>query len=197
MCGVCGVCVHACTYCVCVCMCACVYVHVRACVYVCVHVCMCVRTYACVRVCVCACACMCVHGCMGACDQCNQCVNNRRAYLLVNHIIHCLLCVQEMIKNTPTTIKGAVLDNLWRAERMVVFILRHGNDLLAVDNLSGVEVCYNVHTHHPLPSTLLPSTSWTPRPSLSHFLDPAHPPSSPSWAPPLSPMSPAYFPSLL
>ena len=39
--------------------------------------------------------------------------------------------------------------------------------LLQVDNLSGVEVCYNVHTHHPLPSTPisltpLPFTSWTP-----------------------------------
>ena len=47
-----------------------------------------------------------------------------------------------MIKNTPSTTKGVILDNLRKAERMVVFILRHGNDLLAVDNLSGVEVRY-------------------------------------------------------
>ena len=46
-----------------------------------------------------------------------------------------------MIKNTPKTIKGNVIENLRRAQKQVEFILRHGNDLLAVDNLQGVEVC--------------------------------------------------------
>ena len=45
-----------------------------------------------------------------------------------------------MIKNTPKTIKGTVIENLRRAQKQVEFILRHGNDLLAVDNLQGVEV---------------------------------------------------------
>lgn len=49
------------------------------------------------------------------------------------------LFLQGMIKNTPKTIKGAVLENLRKAQKHVEFILRHGNDLLAVENLQGVE----------------------------------------------------------
>ena len=49
------------------------------------------------------------------------------------------LFIEKMSKNIPSTVKQQITENLKKAQKLIEFILRHGNDLLAVDNLTMAE----------------------------------------------------------